>query len=458
MPLRFDARTRMKLNSMLLPLLLLAATAAIAWLSVRHPLQADWTSAGRHSLSEASLLLLDRLEDPLEITAYAREQPELRNAIRRFVNRYARVRPDIVLHFVNPDAVPDEVRNLGVSVHGELVLRYRGRIEHVRGSGEQEFGNALQRLLRGSERWLAFVEGHGERSPLGSASHDLGNWTRHLQQRGFRFQPLNLGESPGIPDNTSVLIVAGPQAALLPGEIGMLLSYVERGGNLLWLADPGELHGLEALALRLGIDLPAGTIIDFAGQLLGLDDPTITLVTTSLYGRHPALENFGLTTFFPAAGAILERPDSGWRMTPLLTTGGHTWLETGELKGEVGFDEDEGDLRGPLLLGAALEREREIEEGEVLRTVPQRVVVIADGDFLSNAYVAGSGNLELGLRLINWLSEDEDFIAIPARAADDMDLRMEGTLLGFFGLFFLLILPLALLITGVTVWWRRSSL
>src|SRR5690606_22667351 len=88
----------------------------------------------------------------------------------------------------------------------------------------------------------------------------------------------------------------------------------------------------------------------------------------------------------------------------------------------------------------------------------QRAAVIADGDFLSNAYIANTGNLELGLRLINWLSHDDEFIAIPARTAGDRELRMNGTLLGVLGIVFLLVLPLVLLLAGVATWWRRSRM
>lgn len=445
---------RARIASLVTALLILALAGALGWLSVRFQWQADWTVAGRHSLSEASLMVLEGLQAPLEITAYAREQPDLRDALRRFVDRYRRARPDIVLRFVNPDAVPDETRSLGVSTNGELVLRYQGRIEHVRSINEEHFTNAVQRLLRGRERWLAFAEGHGERSAVGQANHDLGEWARQLKQRGLNFQPLNLGEARVIPDNTAVLVIAGPRTDFLPGELELVLDYLERGGNLLWLMDEPPKGALGLLARHLGIDRPAGTIIDFAGQLLGLSDPTIVLLTASLYGRHAALAGFDFTTVYPTAGAlVLSDAGGSWQAHPVLGTGDHTWLETGVLEGEVGMDEGQ-DLKGPLTIGVVLER---AVPGSSTGAV-QRAAVIADGDFLSNAYIANTGNLELGLRLINWLSHDDEFIAIPARTAGDRELRMNGTLLGVLGIVFLLVLPLVLLLAGVATWWRRSRM
>ena len=214
--------------------LLFIIAILLAWLSTRYSIQADWTQSGRHTLSDASIQVLNRFQGPLQVTAYAREQTDLRDAIKKLINKYQRVKPDIVLRFVNPDAVPDEVRNFGIDVNGELVFRYQGRHELVRKGNESEIANALQRLLRASDRWLAFIEGHGERNPLGKANHDLGEWGQTLHQRGFLFQSINLADQGVIPDNTTVLVIASPLIELLPGEVNIILDYLKRGGNLLW--------------------------------------------------------------------------------------------------------------------------------------------------------------------------------------------------------------------------------
>ena len=427
--------------------LLLAVAVLLAWLSLRFPFQADWTRTGRHTLSDASIEILKQVEGPLEITAYAREQLDLRDAIKKLIGKYQRVKKDIILRFVNPDAVPDEVRSLGIDVNGELVLRYQGRSEHVRKANESEIVNAIQRLLRATDRWIAFIEGHGERNPLGKANHDLGEWGQYLRQRGFLFQSINLVDQGVIPDNTTILVIASPLVELLPGEIGIIMNYLQDGGNLLWLIDPGDNAGLQPLAEYLGVTVGNGTVIDFSSRLVGIDDPSIVIVTASLYGPHPALERFDYTSLFPKTTSVTASGKS-WDIDTLLTTGDHTWLETGELIGEVKLDE--GDTQGPLTIGVSLER--------TINGKLQRVAVIGDGDFLSNTYIGNTGNLELGLRLVNWLSTDDDLINIPARTAPDTQLTMSPMLLGALGILFLGLLPLSLAAAGAVIWWRRKKL
>jgi gliding motility-associatede transport system auxiliary component len=452
------AKTRLqsRINSIVMFFLLTIVLGLMAWLSQKHAVEYDWTANGRHTLSEASRDLLAQMPDPIEVTSYARENSLLRDAIKKFIGKYQRHKPDIVLRFVNPDAVPDEIRNLGISVDGEIIVRYQDRTEHVRSDQEQIFTNALQRLARNQERWVAFVEGHGERSALREANQDLSEWVKQLSNQGYKVQPINIGETQSIPDNTSILVIAGPRVDYLPGELEIIKNYINAGGNLLWLHDPGPFYKLDTIAEQLSIQFYPGAVIDYAGQLIGINDPTISLVTGSLYAPHAVTENFEYTTLFPMAGAIKILESEEWTSKPILMTGDHTWNETGKLEGEVNFDEAE-DTQGPLTIGLSLEREIESNEGDELVTKQQRIIVVADGDFLSNTYLANSGNNELGTRMINWLSSDDEFISIPPKVASDTQLNMTPTVLGIIGIGFLFILPAGLVAFGVMTGIRRKK-
>ncbi|NJM10809.1 MAG: hypothetical protein HC889_01815 [Synechococcaceae cyanobacterium SM1_2_3] len=78
------------LQNLLFTLLLVAVIGLLAWLSLRYTAQADWSANRRNTLSSASQTLLTHLDGPIRVTAYARDNPALRDAIARLIGRYQR--------------------------------------------------------------------------------------------------------------------------------------------------------------------------------------------------------------------------------------------------------------------------------------------------------------------------------------------------------------------------------
>jgi ABC-type uncharacterized transport system involved in gliding motility auxiliary subunit len=438
-------------------LLFLVAIGLLQWISRDYHLRFDLTRAGRHSLSEASIAVAGRIQGPVRVTAYASERGELRASIRNLIERYRRHKPDIELTFVDPDRAPDKVRQAGIQYDGELVIEIGDSREQLppQRLSEEHFTNLLQRLARRGERWVVFLSGHGERSPDRQANFDLSAFTAEMRKRGFQTRTHSLGEHPRLPDNTAVLVIAGPRSRLLAGEVREIENYLQRGGNLLWLHDPGALHGLEKLAERLGVEFNNGTLVDpVSSSITG--HPTAIVVAR--YGAHPAVRNFGEQTLFINAAGISHQPPAGWKSEVLIDSLPSSWSETGPIEGEVRFDKGR-DIRGPLTLGLALSHETSPDDGNqaAANRREQRVVVLGDGDFLSNTYLGNGGNLEFGLSLLNWLSRDDTFVNIPVRTAPDRTLSLSPNQQIAIAVLFLLVLPLGFAATGFAVWWRRRK-
>jgi hypothetical protein len=447
-------RRMLQLQTILFVLLFLVVIGLLGWLSTRYVYEADWTASGRNTLSEASVALLREIPGEVRIAAWAREAPPLvRRGIADLVARYQRHKPDIRLEFINPDREPQRARELGIA-DGELVISYGDREERLRDVSESGLTNALQRLARGGGRRLLFLAGHGERNPDGRADHDYTAWAEQLRSKGIGVARINLVESPAIPPETTALVIAAPQSALLPGEVAIIKGHIEQGGNLLWMTEPGDgLHGLEPLAEHLGIRFKQGIVVDptvsqVGLMLFGIDDPRVALVAN--YPRHELTLGFDRNTLFPIAGAIAVESAGEWEAVPVLQTLSGTWLETGEVIGTVTFDEGE-DIPGPLTLGVALTRV--IDDGAESRT--QRIFVVADSDFLSNGFLGLGGNLQFGFNIANWLASDDRFIDIPVRTAPDLSLEFTPLTTAVVGLGFLLALPALLLGSGLVIWWRR---
>jgi ABC-type uncharacterized transport system involved in gliding motility auxiliary subunit len=439
---------QLRLMNLSFVVLFLLAVGLLQWLAKEYHLQFDWTRMHRHSLAPASVTVAERLKEPLKITAFASQRGETRRFIQEMVGRYQKHKPDITLEFVDPDTAPERVREAGVQFDGELVFEYGDARENLSPTqfNEQNFTNALTRLGHRGERWVVFLSGHGERSPEKQANFDLSTWAAQLRQRGFQTRTLSLGEHPRIPDNTTVLVIAGPRTRLLAGEVREIQNYLDRGGNLLWLHDPGLLLGLEPLAESFGIEFHPGVIVDPASE--DITGNAAAIVVTK-YGSHPVVRNFGDNTVFPqSAGVSLNAPE-GWLGSVLMDTRPSSWSETGAIDGPIQFDKGR-DIRGPLNLAVALTRTLDNKR-------EQRVIVVGDGDFLANTYIPNGGNLELGMSLTNWLSQDDAFVNIPVKTARDRSLDLSrGGQLAIVAVF-LALLPITLVGSGVWIWLRRRK-
>ncbi|WP_426690379.1 GldG family protein [Rhodanobacter ginsengiterrae] len=442
-----------RLDGWLFAVLLVLAVAAIGYLGSRYVMQADWTANGRTSLSPESRAVLAQLHGPVEIVSYANPQGDLRQTVAGFLQRYQAVKPDLKLRFVDPQLDPAKMRELGVTVDGALILHYQDREQRLDELSERSLTNALERLLRGSDRIVAFVTGDGERRADGQGNADLGTFIAQLESRGMRAVPLNFTQVSAVPEHTDLVVLASPEVALPPAAVQALVDYLQNGGNFLWLTEPANQDlGLKPLADALGVRVLPGVLVDGSGAALGLRDPR--LLTLGDYPPQAITRGFTLTTLFPQTSALAQLGQAGWAFAPFLRSSTQSWTEFQPIdnagSSDIRFDADAGELKGPLDFGFALSRLSPSPDKS-----EQRAVVIGDGDFLSNSFLGNGGNRALGERVFDWLLGDDKLVNLPPRGAPDRLLQISQGELNALSVGFLIALPLLLLLIGGGIAWRR---
>ncbi|MDH5601531.1 MAG: GldG family protein [Gammaproteobacteria bacterium] len=454
------SRNQLRLQNIIFIILFSAIIGLLAWLSNKYYFESDWTRNNRNTLSDVSVKLLEKMPAAVKITTFIPDGNLAANSkyIKELVAKYQKYKEDISLEIINPDIDPDLVRQLKVTNYGEVVVEYQGRSEHITQLKEETLTNTLQRLLRQGERRLLFVSGHGERKPNGVANFDWGSFSEKLNIKGIRTELLALYETPDIPE-AAAIVIASPQANFLPGEVKLIVDYVKAGGNLLWVHEPGQsMHGLQPLADYLGINFHPGTIVDPTAQMMNVKDPSFSIITN--YPAHSITRDFQYISIFPRAVAIKHHAeDNNWLASAFLQTVPRSWSETGVLRGGIDYNADK-DVVGPLTIGLSLTRKENAKNQDKTlagKLKKQRIVILGDGDFLSNTYLGNQGNLNLGHNIINWISNDDNFISIPSSTAVDTQLNISDLMGAVIGLFFLIILPLALLAGGTWIWYKRRS-
>lgn len=443
-----------RLQNILFVVLFLTAIGLLAWLSEKYPHSFDLTWGNRNSLTEASVKTIRQLDQPLSVTAFVRDSSKsTRDLIADLLERYRKHKPDIELEFINPDLAPQLVREHGITVDGELLMQYGKRQETLQTISEKAITHLLTRLASQESQIIAFVEGHGERNPLGQANHDLGSFGEQLSAKGFQIQLLNLAKTQGIPGNIQALVIASPRTAYLPGERDIIHAYIEQGGNALILAEPENRQFTESLLAQLDIQSLPGIVVDATTQLFGIADPTFALAVE--YPRHATTETLHSQTLFPKAVGLLPAEESDFLATPFIQTLPRSWTETGDIEDRIAFDVDTDEQAGPITIGLALEKDSTAPDETQNRT--QRIIVMGDGDFLSNTYLGNGQNLDLGIALLQWLSSNDHFIDIGTVSAPDTRLEISQAGALALLLIFMIVLPLMLLTGGIVIWLKRRN-
>ncbi len=437
---------RIRIKNTFITFAILAILIALAVISHRYTTEVDLTVNNSNTLSAASQKILASLAEPITVTAYIKET-SLQQQLTQLLNKYRRFKQNISIDFIDPTQVPEKARELNIGPQGAIIVEYQGRTEKINYLDESTLSNALLQLAHSKERWVTFLTGHGERSPFNKANFDLGLFGTQLNDHKLKVQTINLVKFPSIPDNSSLLILATPAVALLTGELNIIRDYINKGGNLLLLSDPKNPH-LKVIEEQLGITKLPGIIVDSGSSLYGIDDPSFVLI--SEYSRHPITVNFNSITVFPISSAFSFNDETEFKAETLLTSVSKSWTETSDISGKVRFDVDSQEQQGPLTLAYALTRHFSDKS-------QQRIVVLGDGDFLSNAYLGNVGNSELGFRIINWLTHDDQFIEIPKKTAPGKSLILTTTSIAIIGFGFLLILPLFFTIMGFIIWRKRKQ-
>jgi hypothetical protein len=463
MKINKNLRLQMLAQSWLFVVLFVCLIVVLGYLASIYHVARDITQANRNILTPGSVNILKSMKDPVNITVYATNDDANRGDTFRkgmidFMARYQREKKDISLKFINPSVEPKLAQEAGIKEDGEVVVEYNKRTEHISPPiAEQEMTNLLVRLARTNTQAIMYLDGHGERHMQGVKNNDLGEFGKQLEAKGFKFSNPDLTIAQAVPANGAMLVIASPQVDLSPVEAKKIKTYLESGGNLLWLLDDDNLRGLEEVADYLGVTVSPGIAVDMTAAQYGAD---AKVAFASAYGEHAITKNFQLRTLFPEAHEVDAKAsyEFGWKVGRLVDVAPNGWLESEKIvnggKNQKAVFDEKTDKRGPINIGVALER--------VYGKKGQRVVVMGNGNFLSNTFITNGGNLDFGVNIINWLTGDDSLITIQPMPLKDINVTIPSddtsrivAWMVFHG--FQYFIPLAFFVAGFYLWWKRRK-
>ena len=466
----------------------LAILVGINWLASRRNKRWDLTAAKQFTLSDQTKKILQGLDKPLKMIVFARTDDLGR--FRERLNEYTYLSKNLTVDYIDPEKQPTAAQKyLPLQQSGTIVIDHNGIVERVNADTEQAITNGLIKVIQGKQNKVYFVQGHDERTPEDSEGRGFSTVGQYLVSDNFATATLALAQVRAIPDDASVVVIAGPKADLFPNEVELLKGYLAKGGKLMVLLDPREkadsppLTNLLALLKEWGIEagdqviinMPAdytvkeGESLDIA-QLGALPNTDGTYVLAGKYLQHPMMAGLGrVTVVFRQARSISAIKEGTNNRFPqnLIETTPTSWGES-DLKrlfdsAQVSRDPGKGDKEGPLSLGAAVTAPVQDASQPAGQPAPAddapkketRIAVFGDADFASNQLLGAGRNADLFLNAVNWLAQQEDMIAIRPRDPEDRRITMTAQAHTWVKVATIFLGPGLILLAGVRVWWVR---
>ncbi len=419
--------------------------------------------------SETTLRMVRSLDEPVRVVLFYPRVHEVLDQLKPYFDELDAASDQLSVEVLDHALAPELARQHRVRGNG-FVLLLRGE-----GEGQQaesfEVGTDLEaarsrlRTLDGRfqqsfaqltvrPRELYMTSGHRERSASGvdgdPTEQRLGELSSALQRSNIASRELGIaqGLANQVPESAPAVAVIGPREPLLPEEAQSLLRYVEGGGRLLVFVDPDVDHGLDPLLNGLGVELKQGVLHSAQNHLRHGEPPADrSVVFANNYSAHPTVT---LATRYRRAPAVFDRGGalarheegqlSGVTVTFPLWAGAGYWLDR---NGNHEQDQDEPSEDRSYMM-AAITVPHGGEEG--------RAVIVADGDFITDAWIRNAGNAFVLMDSINWLVGEEQVLG-PTQTEEDVRIEhtSEQDKVWFYGTSFAVPLPLLLL----GLWMRR---
>lgn len=448
-------RLTQNLNTGAFITILLVILGLVNYISSRHYKQVDLTKQRLYTLSPQTKEILKGLKTDVQLTGFypmagrgASEGYRARDLMRQYSDASRHIKFELI------DPVADPARataKAGSSVYSQqLWVESGGRRETVYSLGEQEITSAILKVTRPERKKIYFLFGHGERD---IESYDRGGMSEAksiLEKMNYEVSKLILQTVKEIPKDAAVIVIAGPKKGIPENEQQVLAKYLEGGGKMLLMLDP-MMPVPEKLTQPWGIEVGNNLVLDQR-------DPR-GIAYVEKFEFHQITKDLQ-TAIFPAARTVeaASSPPSGVTVEPLAKTTNWAWAETKLPNGP--FVQDPSDKSGPLTLAVVAKKEittdtpNQAGEGSKKST---RIVAIGDSDFaVSPLFSAlGTSGGDFFLNAVNWLAEEEALVNIRPKEPEENTIYLQANQARFIFLTTVLIIPVAVLLSGVVVWWKR---
>lgn len=429
----------------------------------------DLTELRRHSLSEQTKQILKTLDKKVDIIAFfSDENSQLAIYAKERLELYQHESKLINVTFKNPYIEAPLFQKYDLQYDGTIIFESKDRIEKATVVDEQKFTSALLKIIQNKTKKVYFLVGHGEHDIDDFSNMGYSDVKAELENQNYAVFSLSFLTQSTVPEDCELLVIAGPKNALTSNEIRSIEKHLIQNGKLLLLLDPSASaqdinKGLVQLIKKWGVAIGNDQVIDIDED--HFDDLRGPSAPVPGFVMHDITKVMRYPLSFPGTRSVTPIEDrktdlSVESLAKTISPERFSWGET-QRKADGTFSNyvyNPGvDTPGPVSIAVAVEKKINESTETEIGASPTRIVVFGDSDFAAKFYFRPP-NRDLFLATVNWLTEEEDLIAIrPPDLQAQILRRMTRQDASIVQITSVFLIPIIVFIAGMVVWWRRRE-
>ena len=463
---------------------------AASLLTDRFNLKADMTADQRYDISDATVEMLQNVENNINIYMLAPEADVVDTnktlgiygpSIASILNRYPVLSGGKVsVEYVDIERNPSftqgfqlgEITQYSILVKSDAAYRLLTYYDYIYFRAADSFsekepvGLNLEHALAsaiyycdtGSRRNAVLLDGKGE-----SNGRDGGNGSKmvsFLESNNFTVSYVNLDTEP-LPENTDLIVICSPKKDYSPEELAVLDSYLNRDLGKMIVSLGSESKDASNLIYYLkeyGLTISDQAIYDTINSRTG--HPEAVRVTPISSEVLSSLTSVDTMLIFPNSlkMSAVDVAGTGWTRQDLLNTYDSAFVKDADLvRDPTTVSRDAGDESGVFTTASLLSRKPTVDKSG--DETSGKLLVLSSGDALNDTYFNSSSytNWSFMSVLLSDFFGGNDLSAFRYKVFTTGDLVTleidQQIILGV-----LIAIPVLLFAGGVVVWFRRKNL
>lgn len=406
---KLDRSTIYWIEMLLSIFFLLGILVFVEMLSFEYNYRVDLTPNKKYSFSNKTVQILKSIKKPIEFTVfYKKGKREEYEHLFKLLSYYS---PKIKYKLYNLDRHPGIAKLYEASYYGQTIVETNGRKLVINSPKKKAIFDAILELT--NSKWgkkILFTVGHGESVPRIHCK----KLKEILEIRGINIDTVHSLIIEKIPEDTSVVIVAGPERDFLPEEVEILNQYIENGGSVLFMVEPFILlPNIQNLLRKFQVSLNKGIIVDKTKKLINRDNLTPII---PYFARGPITKNLRSVLLFSTARNIdIEKNEGSNIYTQFLAMSSKSsWsLSEKDVVKQRKYNLNKKDYKkGPFIVAVFSKR---YNSKYNIKKKGNEIVCIGDSDFIKDQFIGMYSNKEFFMNTINWLAGGEqkkiDFVS-----------------------------------------------